>query len=303
MTIEDTTSTTVPRGRALRRRPPTRYVIVGIVAVLALLGALVGPTVLGYFSNPSAKDKIAADPPPTLFPATSISRIDALTAPQPAKASTLLEGWWKQHGTQADDAGFQAWLEATFPAPPSQTERTQEMAELTKLDNARTPAGITSATWLEAHGKKDVWKLAAHDQKEYLSEKKGKDLKKAEKDMLKMAKKAADDISAKDELSAPYVVRPSLRSDKTIAPGTVCPCSYPSRHASVAAASRTLLGQLMPQRDSEYRWWQDQIDYSRLYMAGHFASDISGGTLLGDMIGDYFLVTREGVSPAQLPTR
>ena len=32
-------------------------------------------------------------------------------------------------------------------------------------------------------------------------------------------------------------------------------------------------------------------------MAGHFASDISGGALLGDMIGDYFLVTRGQVDP------
>jgi hypothetical protein len=276
-------------------------VIVGAVAVLALLGALVGPLAYGYFSSPSAKDKIAADPPPALFSATTTGRIDALTAPQPTKASGLLEDWWKQHGTEADDAEFQAWLESTFPAPPSSAERTREMAELTKLDKARTPAGITSATWLETHGKKDVWKLAAHDQKEYLSDEKGKDLKHAEKDMLTMAKTVADDISARDKASAPYVVRPSLRSDKTITPGSVCPCSYPSRHASSAAASRTLLGYLMPQRDSEYRWWQNQIDYSRLYMAGHYASDISGGTLLGDMIGDYFLVTREGVSPAQLP--
>lgn len=30
-----------------------------------------------------------------------------------------------------------------------------------------------------------------------------------------------------------------------------------------------------------------------LYMAGHVPSDITGGALLGDMIGEYFLATRD----------
>ena len=35
-----------------------------------------------------------------------------------------------------------------------------------------------------------------------------------------------------------------------------------------------------------------QIDWSRVYMAGHVPSDLEGGALLGDMIGEYFLATR-----------
>lgn len=30
---------------------------------------------------------------------------------------------------------------------------------------------------------------------------------------------------------------------------------------------------------------------ARLYMAGHVESDITAGSLLGDMIGEYFLIT------------
>jgi hypothetical protein len=37
---------------------------------------------------------------------------------------------------------------------------------------------------------------------------------------------------------------------------------------------------------------EGQITYSRLYMAGHVTSDITAGSLLGDMIGQYVLVTR-----------
>ena len=145
-----------------------------------------------------------------------------------------------------------------------------------------------------------MWKLAVHDQAEYLPAGPGDDRKNAIDDVLSMTKTVADDLGTKFQMSAPYVLEPSLRTDHTVAPGDVCPCSYPSRHASAAAASRTFLAHFMPQRDEEYRWWQDQIDYSRIYMAGHVASDIAGGTLLGDMVGDYFLVTRGHVDPSRL---
>jgi membrane-associated phospholipid phosphatase len=113
-------------------------------------------------------------------------------------------------------------------------------------------------------------------------------------DLLSMSKDVADALGTRFQQSAPYVLEPSLRTDHTVTDGQVCPCSYPSRHASASAAARTYLGHLMPQRTAEYRWWEDQVDYSRIYMAGHVASDISGGALLGDMIGEYFLVTRTG---------
>ena len=35
-----------------------------------------------------------------------------------------------------------------------------------------------------------------------------------------------------------------------------------------------------------------EVAWSRVYMAGHVPSDITAGALLGDMIGEYFLVTR-----------
>ena len=284
-----------------RRRPPRRYLAVGVIALLALLGALVTPAVYGALTdNGTAKDRIAAAPPPTLFPAETTSRVESLTAPQAAKAQRLRQEWWAQHGTTPDDAAFQSWLEQTLPPPPSTTDRTTEMTEVERLDKERTADGISAATWLEAYGKKDVWKLAAHDQAELLSADAGDARKNAVDDILSMSKTVADDLGAKFQVSAPYVLEPSLRTDHQVSPGDVCPCSYPSRHASSAAASRTFLAGLAPQEDGDYQWWQDQIDYSRLYMAGHVASDIAGGTLLGDLIGDYFLVTRGHVDPATL---
>jgi hypothetical protein len=49
----------------------------------------------------------------------------------------------------------------------------------------------------------------------------------------------------------------------------------------------------------QYRWMEDEIDWSRIYMAGHVPSDITGGALLGDMVGEYFLVSRDGLKPAE----
>ena len=114
--------------------------------------------------------------------------------------------------------------------------------------------------------------------------------------MLDLSKKVADSLGTHFQQPAPYVLEPSLRRDHQVSAGQVCPCSYPSRHASAAASSRAYLAHFMPHRLADYRWMEDEVDYSRLYMAGHVPSDIRGGTLLGDMIAEYFLVTREGVA-------
>jgi len=247
--------------------------------------------------NGSAKDRIAADPPPALFPDTTVARVHELTDPQAARADQLMQAWWKAHGTAKDDAAFIRFAESTLPGPPAPPARNAEMAEIKRLDAARTGGGIQAASWLEAHGKKDVCKLAAHDQAELLAGPEGDARKNAVDDMLRMSKTIADTLGTTFQVSAPYVIDPSLRPDHHVPAGATCPCSYPSRHASAAASSRTFLGTLDPERDAEYRHWQDQVDYSRLYMAGHVPSDIAGGTLLGDMIGDYFLVTRAHLDP------
>lgn len=282
------------------RRPPLRYLVVAVVAALAFVGALAGPAVYSALTDTTAKDRIEADPPPPLFPTEVTHRVDRLIQPQATRAAHLLQSWWDDHGTTEDDAGFESWLEEHFPAPPGPDQRKREMAEVVRLDQQRTAAGVAAADWLEVYGKDDIWKLEVHDQAEYLSPSVGDGRKNAIDDMTSMSKDVADALGLRFESSAPYVLKPELRTDHVVEPGDVCPCSYPSRHASAGAASRTFLSWFAPQRRPDYRYFEDQIDYSRIYMAGHFASDISGGALLGDMIGDYFLVTRGDVDPSAL---
>lgn len=292
-----------PSRASVARTPGRRrFVVVGVLAATAVVVGLVGPTtwahVTGSSSGGSPKDRIEADPPPALFTAAQTAPTAADVAAQQRRALTMIGPWLALHGATSDDSAFVTWLEGVFPAPPASLP--SELPVVVGLSRQRTPAGVTAATWLETYGKKDVWKLYAHDQGELLDATARGDRKSEEKDVLTMAKQVSDDLGTRFGSSAPYVRLPSLRTDHTVTPGQACPCSYPSRHATAGAASERVLGTLMPARDPDYRAMEAQIDFSRVYMAGHFPADIRAGALLGDVIGDYFLVTRNGVDPATL---
>ena len=278
-----------------RKSRSRRFYVIAVLAVLVVLGGAVEPWAYATFVDTSAKDRIAADPPPTLFSDSAIRPIEHRVDAQPARARRLMAGWWKQHGSTADDAEFETWLEQTLPPPPSPSRRAKEIKEVQAIAKTRTSAGVAAATWLEAYGKNDIWNLAAHDQAELLPASTGEALKNHVSDATSMAKDVADALGTKDQQSAPYVIDPSLRTDKTVNPGDVCPCSYPSRHAAEGAAASTFLTETDPHRASDYRWMLGEVAWSRVYMAGHTPSDITAGALLGDMIGEYFLVTRGGM--------
>ncbi len=272
--------------------------MVAVAAILALAVGLLGPTLWGVISGPSAKDKIAADPAPILFSDAAVRPADALVAPEAARANRLMAAWWKSHGSISDDDAFLAWLKRSFPAPPKAADRKKELTILEAENRRHTTTGVAAATWLEAHGKKDIWKLYAHDQAEWMSGDAGDTRKADMKALLKLSKKASHRLSDNFAVSAPYVLEPALAHKKhTIVNG--CPCSYPSNHAAKAAAARTYLSAFQPHMADQYRWMEDEIDWSRIYMAGHVPSDVTGGALLGDMVGEYFLVSRDGLKPAE----
>lgn len=285
----------------MTRHVPRRFLLVAALAAAAVTLGLVAPAPLAAALGggpSSAKDRIAADPPPVLFDADQVGGTADDVAGQRARAVGLVQEWAGTHGASPQDDLFIAWLERRFPAPPPGLAG--QMPEVVALASTRTPAGTSAATWLEVHGKKDVWKLYAHDQGEMLPSAARTDRKDEEKALLTLTKQVSDDLGTAYGSSAPYVVEPSLRTDHTVAPGQRCPCSYPSRHASAAAASRTYLGALDPVREPEYAAMEAQVDFSRVYMAGHFPGDVTAGALLGDAMGDYWLLTRRGVDPADL---
>ncbi|MEW1773397.1 phosphatase PAP2 family protein [Streptomyces sp. NPDC086777] len=270
-----------------------RYPLIALLAVAAVGISTLRPqlvtAVTSAVNNPSATDLIKQDPPPRLFTDAEIAAIAKAADAQRTKADALFARWAKAHGTTRDDKAFTAWAAQQVPAPPSAKQRTAELRQDQALAKTRTTAGKKAATWLELHGKKDVWQLYLHDQRELIPVARGKTEKAELKAALKLAKTISDQLAAKDKQPAPFVLDPTLRPDKHIQPGAKGPYSYPSRHATRSAAAVTFLSALSPHRAADYQWMQDEVLYSRLYMAGHVTSDLTAGTLLGDLIGDYEL--------------
>ncbi|MFF4540035.1 phosphatase PAP2 family protein [Streptomyces aureus] len=275
------------------RRIKWQYAIIALIAVAAAAFGLLRPQLVPTASSAnqklSATDRIKKNPPPTLFSDTDIASIGKLAAAQSAKADTLFAQWKRTHGTTRDDKAFAAWAARQIPAPPAAKQRTAELHEVQALAKTRTAAGKKAATWLELNGKKDIWKLYLHDRRELVPALQGAAEKAQLKAALKLAKTVSDQLAARDRQPAPFVLDSTLRPEKHIKPGAKGPYSYPSRHAARSAAAVTFLSALSPHRADEYRWMRDQVLYSRLYMAGHVSSDLTAGTLLGDLIGDYEL--------------
>ncbi|MER6071828.1 phosphatase PAP2 family protein [Streptomyces sp. NPDC001817] len=268
------------------------YAVIALIAVAAASFGLLRPQ-LAAAGFPglklSATDRIKQDPPPALFTDAEIAPIGKLADAQRTKADALFAQWRKAHGTTRDDRAFAAWAARQIPAPPTVKQRTAELHQVQALAKTRTAAGKKAAGWLELNGKKDVWKLYLHDRSELTPAAQDTAEKAELKAALSLAKTVCDQLAAKDKQPAPYVLDPSLRPEKHIKHGAKGPYSYPSRHAARSAAAVTLLGALSPHRAQDYEWMRAEVLYSRLYMAGHVTSDLTAGTLLGDLIGDYEL--------------
>ncbi|MER7927234.1 phosphatase PAP2 family protein [Streptomyces sp. NPDC096057] len=271
------------------------YAVIALLAVAAAAVGLLRPQLLPAAASTSGKKKPSAtalikqNPPPKLFTDAEIATIGKQAAAQRAKADALFTHWKAAHGTTRDDKAFAVWAAQQVPAPPSAKQRTAELHQVQVLAKTRTATGKKAATWLELYGKKDIWKVYLHDQRELIPAAQGTAEKTGLKGALKLAKTISDQLAAKDKQAAPFVLDPSLRPDKHIKPGATGPYSYPSRHAARSAAAVTYLSALAPHRAQDYHWMQDEVLYSRLYMAGHLSSDLTAGTLIGDLIGDYEL--------------
>ena len=110
--------------------------------------------------------------------------------------------------------------------------------------------------------------------------------------MLKLSKTVADTLGTRTSSRRRTCCTRRCAPTTSVTAGQVCPCSYPSRHAAAGAAATTYLSAVDPHRAARVpRGCRREIDWSRVYMAGHMPSDITGGALLGDMIGEYFAVT------------
>jgi len=198
---------------------------------------------------------------------------------------------WSRTHPGADDAAFVAFAVAQTPLPPSPAGRADELVEVQRLASARTGDYIATSTWLELYGKTEIWKTYRHQYADLQPKSTGQAAKDELKHTRTLTKQVTAAAQARFNLDAPFIADPTLRTDKTIKPGTH-KLSYPSKHAVEAFSAMTLLDNLEPLRSTEFTAMADQVAYSRLYMAGHYRSDLIAGAYLGYLIGDYEVATK-----------
>jgi membrane-associated phospholipid phosphatase len=271
-----------------------RTVKIGIAAAVVVLVAAAAGT---YFSTADKPNPIKSHPMPALFTAAQTAPLQqAITAQKPL-ADQAYTRWTATHPGR-DAAAFTAFAVGQLPPPPQPQQQAEELAEVRRLAAQRTPAGVTAATWLERYGKKNIWTLYAHDLANLQSADQGAAQIAQLKTSLALAKFLTTAAQARFNRQAPFIADPSLRSDKA---GITTKPSYPSAHTADAFTALTLLSRAYPPRAGEYTYMADQVAYSRLYMAGHYRSDLLAGAFLGDLIGDYETGTT-GAGPCRRPS-
>lgn len=260
-------------------------IVAAIVLVIVAVGAAAAAANLihGGGGNPLHKD-----PLPTLFPAAAITTLQQQVAAAELHADAAAARWLADH-PRRDDTAFSRWAIDEVGAPPAGAAVKAELAYLHQLGEERTPSDTRAATWLETHGKKDVWNLYGTQVGQFSSKPAGATAKALVAATYALAKTVAAAAKTAYARPAPYDADPTLNAQNKARFAGQARSSYPSKHSVIAAAEVAVLTRLAPQRQTEFRWMQGQIDYSRLVAGGHYPSDVVRGAFLGRLIGDYEL--------------
>lgn len=273
-------------------RTAVRGLMIGLLVVLGGLAlALNLPS--GHARAPKAGATKAAAPKPgllkgqplpVLFPDSRLGGMDMLVASETKRARHDAKRYLASHPGRNDTALVGFALNAVGP-PPGRAVQRRELRRLHTIATLRTPPGVKAATWLEVHGKHDVWKLFFKQYSQFAAPGVAKAQKLRFKDEYGLAKMIAAAGKTRFARPSPYITDPSLHA---INQGkTTKKLSYPSKHSVISYALLPLLTRLEPHRVGEFTWMTDEISYSRLYGGGHYASDIAAGAYLGTLVDEY----------------
>ncbi len=261
-----------------------RIIRLSIVVAVVALGA--AAFALNVVAKSGKSGPFAGQPFPTLFPTARLTPVRAPERTELTRARRDFTRWISTHPAR-DDAGFAAFALGHVGAPPTGKAQQDELTLLHRIDANRTPAAIAASVWLEAHGKKDVWKLYRKQSKDLVAPGVSAEEKARFNATYALAKTVADQGKNRFARPSPYLTDPTLhalnqsRFKKKF--------SYPSKHTVISYALTGVLSHYEPARAPEYRWMSEQISYSRLYAGGHYPSDVDAGEYLGDLIAEYEL--------------
>jgi len=257
------------------------------VVIVALILATGGGALALARLTPAGGDFHGSSVPPLFGDAQLDAVHDPLKAAE-ARGHTAARSWLDAHPVTSDKE-FAAWAVQALGAPAGGKAPAKELAQLKALSAHRDPAGVTGATWLEAHGKKQPWKVFRKETKPFVTAATYDAAKQALKDALDLGATLQAAAKTRYDRPSPYQADPSVNALNQAKFAGQTRQSYPSKHTVLAGAALALLGPLQPHRTDEYDWMADEIAFSRMYAGGHYLSDLTAGAFLGTLIGDYEL--------------
>lgn len=223
---------------------------------------------------------------PQLFGDAQLATVhDPLKAAE-AHGHKVAKAWLDAHPVTSDKA-FAAWAVQALGPPAGGKAPAKQLAQLKALSTQRDPTGVTAATWLEAHGKKQPWKLFRKETKPFVPATTYAASKQALKDALDLGATLQAAAKTRYARPSPYQADPSIHALNQAKFAGQTRQSYPSKHTVLAGAALAVLEPLQPHRTGEYDWMADEIAFSRMYGGGHYLSDLTAGAFLGTLIGDY----------------
>jgi hypothetical protein len=261
---------------------------VKLAMALVLLAAGAGALALQVAGAGGKKQSFDGQPLPPLYSTAQLAQIDAPIQAAVTRAHRETAAWLAEHPLR-DDAAFAAWAQHAMAPPPDAAHQRRELATLHRLATTRDATGVRAATWLEQHGKKQIWKLYGHQYRELTTTAAGKREKQTLKTALALAERLQAATKTRFARPSPYVTDPTVNALNQAKFKGKTRLSYPSKHAVLSGAAVAVLRHYEPSRGSEYRWMADEIDFSRVYAGGHYLSDLTAGAFLGTAIGDYEL--------------
>jgi hypothetical protein len=271
-------------------RTRLRRTHIRVLLVVLVLGLGAATLALNLPRGEAAKkpDPFASGMLTRLFPDRDLAAVDGPTRAAARRADRDAARYLAAHPVR-DDSAFLSFAVTHVGPPPGRAASRRELAALHRIGAHRTPGGKRAALWLEQVGKKDVWKLYLKQYRQQAPAADGKRLKAELKATIALSKRLTDLAKRHYARTSPYQVDPSLRGLNQKRFSGARKVSYPSKHSVIAFTAEGFLDRLDPHRDAEYRWMADEIDFSRLYGAGHYPSDLAAGAYLGRLVARYEL--------------